>query len=404
MLQGPIVDVAIGLIFFYVLLSLVCSAVQELLAALFGLRSGTLKAGVTNLVGDYADKMYEHPLISSLSKPRRPNKAERQKAKASSEAHADSRVEETGRSKPRPPSYIRVETLAAALLEVIAREANDEEKKRASELSADGLRSAIEKIDERLPVREFLLCLVDDGKSDLAEIKTYLASWFDESMDRVSGWYKRKVQYFLLGVAAVVTVAVNADTLQMAERLWTDEALRSAVVEAALADSEDGGGNVGGGGDGRAEGPGGNRAGGEGPDNNDAGNDSSKDNSSLDDTSERNDGEPQGVRNRDAGLAGGLADARAELLETFPLGYADDAWVRRFLRKPSGENEDDETRAEGEEQAENDDDWLGDAAESLVGWALTTAAISLGAPFWFDVLGRVARLRGSGRIETSRAK
>jgi hypothetical protein len=35
-------------------------------------------------------------------------------------------------------------------------------------------------------------------------------------------------------------------------------------------------------------------------------------------------------------------------------------------------------------------------AAALLGWVLTTAAISLGAPFWFDLMGRVARLRGTG--------
>ena len=38
-------------------------------------------------------------------------------------------------------------------------------------------------------------------------------------------------------------------------------------------------------------------------------------------------------------------------------------------------------------------DWL----KSVLGWLITTAAISLGAPFWFDLLGKVANLRGSGR-------
>jgi hypothetical protein len=33
---------------------------------------------------------------------------------------------------------------------------------------------------------------------------------------------------------------------------------------------------------------------------------------------------------------------------------------------------------------------------SVPGWIVTIAALSLGAPFWFDVLSRLARLRGSG--------
>ena len=33
----------------------------------------------------------------------------------------------------------------------------------------------------------------------------------------------------------------------------------------------------------------------------------------------------------------------------------------------------------------------------LFRWLFTAAAVSLGAPFWFDLLSRVAKLRGTGR-------
>ena len=36
--------------------------------------------------------------------------------------------------------------------------------------------------------------------------------------------------------------------------------------------------------------------------------------------------------------------------------------------------------------------WLGRVA----GWLMTVAAVSLGAPFWFDLLGKVANLKGAG--------
>ena len=37
-------------------------------------------------------------------------------------------------------------------------------------------------------------------------------------------------------------------------------------------------------------------------------------------------------------------------------------------------------------------DWL----KKIFGWLISTAAVSLGAPFWFDLLGKVANLRGTG--------
>lgn len=41
----------------------------------------------------------------------------------------------------------------------------------------------------------------------------------------------------------------------------------------------------------------------------------------------------------------------------------------------------------------------GDVWGRLAGWLVTVAALTLGAPFWFDVLGKLARLRGSGNRE-----
>jgi hypothetical protein len=39
---------------------------------------------------------------------------------------------------------------------------------------------------------------------------------------------------------------------------------------------------------------------------------------------------------------------------------------------------------------------VGAAARRIPGWLITIAALSLGASFWFDLLSRVARLRGTG--------
>jgi hypothetical protein len=33
---------------------------------------------------------------------------------------------------------------------------------------------------------------------------------------------------------------------------------------------------------------------------------------------------------------------------------------------------------------------------SIVGWLATVLAICLGAPFWFDILNKIANLRGTG--------
>ena len=277
MLDSPIVDVAMGLVFFYVTLSLVCSSIQEILASLLGLRSRNLKKGIRNLIGsEYAEAMYDHPLIKGLRKPK------------------------------KLPSYIKPEIFSTALIDMISRDKSDE---NAIDTAAQDVRALIDKIDANNPTRELLISLIDKADPRIEDLRERLADWFDAGMDRVAGWYKRQVKYCLIGVAAVVTVAVNADSIRMVEQLWQDDALRAAIASAA----------------------------------------------------------EQAATNEDLAAV----DERAAL-RAFPIGY------------PSS--------------------FPGISFRMIVGWLLTMAAISLGAPFWFDLLSKVSHLRASGTGEADRAK
>jgi hypothetical protein len=50
----------------------------------------------------------------------------------------------------------------------------------------------------------------------------------------------------------------------------------------------------------------------------------------------------------------------------------------------------------GWQEANRPDDG-GEWAMAVLGWVLTAIALSVGAPFWFDLLGRVSNLRAAGR-------
>src|SRR5262249_37412960 len=55
----------------------------------------------------------------------------------------------------------------------------------------------------------------------------------NDSMERVSGWYKRNTQLILTIIAVLVTATLNADTLVVARRLYEDSSLRASVNAAA---------------------------------------------------------------------------------------------------------------------------------------------------------------------------
>jgi hypothetical protein len=71
MFGSSILEVAIGLVFVYLLLSLVCTAANELIAALMTWRAVNLEQGIRNLLNDpsgnaLAKVFYEHPLIKAV--------------------------------------------------------------------------------------------------------------------------------------------------------------------------------------------------------------------------------------------------------------------------------------------------------------------------------------------------
>ena len=273
MLDHPIIDVALGLIFFYVVLSLVASAVQEWIASLCALRSKNLFAGIQRLVGDkYAQSVYDHPLINNLAKAN------------------------------KRPSYIAPETLSAVLLEVVAKENSG---KSYVSHSAEDVREVIGKIPDDHPLKGILETLISKGEGAAEGLREKLADWFDEGMTRVSGWYKRRVKVIIILIAATVTIGLNASTIQMAEELWRNDTLRTLIAAQA----------------------------------------------------------------QTAAGQSDIADVQAENLkhlEAFPVGWS---------KVPDG---------------------AGEWSVTVIGWIITIAAISLGAPFWFDLLGKVANLKGSG--------
>ncbi len=71
-----ILDVALGLVFVYLLLSLLCTAVTEWVAQATRLRARTLKAGIEQLLADtkfrrVTEALYKHPLIAGLTQGER---------------------------------------------------------------------------------------------------------------------------------------------------------------------------------------------------------------------------------------------------------------------------------------------------------------------------------------------
>jgi hypothetical protein len=64
----------------------------------------------------------------------------------------------------------------------------------------------------------------------LATMRLNTETWFNESMDRLSGWYKRKATLLAFLIGLVLATILNVDSIDLAQHLWREPAVRDALV------------------------------------------------------------------------------------------------------------------------------------------------------------------------------
>lgn len=226
MFGSEILDVAIGMALLFLLLSLVCSAIREAIEAFMRTRSMHLERGIRELLADpkgrgLAKAVYEHPLICGLYTGN----------------YDPDKIRSNGYMPARLslPSYIPSRNFALALIDIAARGPDSREMyavDATTSLSLDTLRSSVVRI-ENAAVQRMMLLAIDSAQGDIAKVQKGLEAWFDSAMDRISGWYKRKTHKILFVLGFGVAVALNADALQVVQRLYADESVRAGAVAAA---------------------------------------------------------------------------------------------------------------------------------------------------------------------------
>jgi hypothetical protein len=322
--NSTVLDVAIGLIFVYLLLSILCTSANEWLAAVTKSRAKFLRKGLKQLLDNqpivnggspdqFIAEFYGHPLITGVMKDEKPG---------------------------NHPAYLSARTFAAVVTDLVtayspANAGNPSDKDPSLE---NGL--------TRLPPGDFqkaLAALIKRSKRESITTQQAIEAWFNDAMDRVTGWYKRRTQTWTLIVAIVITLTANANTISIARRLWTDPVLRSAVVEEAKVRAQKPPPSV------KIEYP------------------------DLDDPAS-----PQATTNEGGNV---LSEQEQERLGQM-LG-----WHDNIFHDKDGKN------------------WPWSVwIERLIGWLLTVLALSLGAPFWFDLLNKFINIRSAGKSPDEKAK
>ena len=344
MFNSTILDVALGLAFTFLAVSLVASVVVEAISSAMKWRSSHLLEGIKQLVNDpeftgLAKALYAHAAVNP-----------RGIALAAAGAPALSWLDRFSFKATRPtsggvdlrnsPAYVEPAQFAAALMDILGLSRSADGGKETAAVVAEmktTLDALLKPAEVGVPapiqadpqIHQLLTGIVERCRGDFAAIQTEIGKWFDNGMDRLSGEYKRRTQLVGFVAALLVTIAINADAIQVAHALYvqptladdlklpksvTDDLGRLATSPASPAPA------------GPADGP-------------------------------------------PTAMTQAAVDALAALDDHLPIG-----WQGQQSRPAPGWG------------------WL----SKLVGWCITAGATLFGAPFWFDALQSIVRLKGSG--------
>jgi hypothetical protein len=217
------IDVAIGLILMYLLLSLIVTVVNEIIATAVDLRAANLKDALADIIDN--DKLradfYDNGLVASLNKAVDETKGWFGRIVA----WIYNLIARTSATNNDPHvSYLSSKTFALALLGSL-------DTPQPLPAIADA-KNAIESLPDS-NIRDVLLAHLATADDDFGKLRDNVAKWFDSAMDRVSGGYNRQLKRISLLVGLLLVLVVNADTVNVAQSLWTNSALRLEMVQAA---------------------------------------------------------------------------------------------------------------------------------------------------------------------------
>ncbi|MCA1613220.1 MAG: hypothetical protein LC800_03480 [Acidobacteria bacterium] len=244
MFGSTVLEVAIGMIFVYLLMSLLCSAVNEYIELKLQHRSKNLWRGIQLLLNGEINERKERPdMIAAgpgVAPPPPPPGQTPPKLDIASELYQHGLVRALFRDERSLPSYIPSRTFALALWNLASRRAGEMAAPSSPPAAAAGFTAAdlkkIREVIDQLPNKELaqaLGTLIDEAKGDFNKALKNVEDWYDGAMDRVSGWYKRRVQKHLIVIGCVAALLVNADSVNIAKSLIQDKALRDVVVASA---------------------------------------------------------------------------------------------------------------------------------------------------------------------------
>lgn len=372
-----ILDIGIGLIIIYLAGAVLVSAIQELIASLLQWRSQHLKESILQMMLNASSEVQTKPSDSQTNPPdsQTPNKIEKefsiakelrdniynssfvQSLNHTSINFSGKREKITGEKYKElfartDPSYLSSETFATALIQQLKEELKGMLDNPQNASTSGAIKTIKNKINDsdKIPtsLKETLTTLADRASLKASETDNKLLifqqeieTWFDRSMDRASGVYKRNAQLLCFFLGFAIAIIFNLDSLFLAQRLSQDTAMRSALAGGAETIVRE---------------------------------------STAQNSQSFNPDKLQENINSLLGNSSFIA----------PITENADNLMSCPDKKQTSKNP---TSCDPSEKTLNP--WK--IFPTVVGWIITALAIYMGAPFWFDILGKLVNVRSTGK-------
>lgn len=221
-------DFLIALVYTIAIGSICLSLVYELIVYYFKYRAKYLKQLVDDVLNDntlnlnFSELFFAHPQIDL-----------------------------TKRTYRHLPAYISSKNFSETLISVIIRtyESMDERfipdgnggqvliKPQVATDSASRFKDAVAKMNYS-DLKILLTNFIDSADGDKDKLVNNISNWFDEYMSRSSGWYKMKTQKRMFWLALVLCIGMNVDFFKVSKTLFHDKELSKHIAEYAAAHYE----------------------------------------------------------------------------------------------------------------------------------------------------------------------
>ncbi|MEH2389458.1 MAG: hypothetical protein V7K14_27575 [Nostoc sp.] len=282
-----VVDITVGLVFIYLILSLLASEIQELITTCLQWRAKHLKNSIELLLAggseteesditkarNLVQKLYNDPLINTL------NQQTKEKIEKQFRENTKSSNKKALGDKQSAPSYLPSETFSITLLDTLKipqlinyvkhpsdevqtnlhmilasykelqagiNDPNSESYKTIQTIYGDIDQEFRDFVNQELPndVPDSLInslrvlaqrsrIKVGDLTEEINQFKNEVETWFDRSMDRASGVYKRNAKGVAIIIGISIAILTNTDTFHVINRLSQDSVIRSAITQSA---------------------------------------------------------------------------------------------------------------------------------------------------------------------------